>query len=171
VHIDGVLVDEWNSFGQQALFHYVRMTESPSPTEKSIPIDHPVKRKIQIGRRPRDRPTNLPRTARVTQRTSNIAVARDSAARNLPDDLEDLLCQPFRMIWCFDWLVHQFLQRYSRLAVKPEPSMPTLYSPVRRFQRPPFDPVDDHHPKGSNANAISAEEGIWLSSRQECNQA
>jgi hypothetical protein len=82
-HIDGVFVDEGHAFGDEALFHDLRVAERPPSTEKSFAIDHAVKRQIEPGWRTGDGPPDLPRTSRIPQRSRNISVTGHSAIGNL----------------------------------------------------------------------------------------
>jgi hypothetical protein len=77
------------------------MSERPSSAQKTVSIDHPMKWKIQIGRRSGDGPAHLPGATGITQCPGDVAVARYPTSRNLAHNFEDLIGKPFGTIMGF----------------------------------------------------------------------
>ncbi|MFT4040569.1 MAG: hypothetical protein QM692_20485 [Thermomicrobiales bacterium] len=76
---------------------------------------------------------------------------------NLSHDREDLIGQSDGFDIFEIWGIHMTIKRSMLAAVKPDGLPATLYFPVRRLQRRPTIPTDDHHLKGLTSNAITAE--------------
>jgi hypothetical protein len=45
-HVDGELVSEGNTFGDETLFHHLRVPERPTATQEPLPIHDPVEGQI-----------------------------------------------------------------------------------------------------------------------------
>ena len=80
-----------NTVGQQPLLHDLRMPERPPSTEEPIAIDNPMKRKIELRRRPGDCPANLAGAAGIPERACDVAVGSSRNRLVFARQFEDLL--------------------------------------------------------------------------------
>lgn len=130
--IDDVFGAKKDSFRQEALLHYFRMTERPASAKEPLPIHNAMKWEISSIWRPGNCPSDLACTTRFTEDTPYVPVRCHHAGWDAGNDGKYLFGElPLRIsVWVAPVRLHSCAPIFSLL--KPKGRLATLYFAARR---------------------------------------